>query len=83
MSIRESVADALAGRTLQLVGAVFGVGALAHAALWAQASDRDVDAAVASEGVAAAAPAVATYAQSHPAYVLALLAGAVLLVRRP
>lgn len=82
MSLAESVAEALAGRALQLVGVVFGVAALAHFSLWARAPETEFDAAVATGDVGAALPAVAAYAQSHPAYLLALFVGAALLVRR-
>jgi hypothetical protein len=83
MSLSRKLADAVAGRALQLVGVLFGGGALAHFAVWTQAPDTELDAAVATGDVATALPEIAAYAESHPAYLLAFLAGALLLVRRP
>ena len=83
MSLREFVADALAERALQVVGVVFGIASVAHFALWADSPAREFDPADGTGTLATAAPEMLGYAQSHPAYVLAFLAGAVLLVRRP
>ncbi|MGB9963438.1 hypothetical protein [Halobacterium sp. CBA1126] len=83
MGLTDAVGDALAGRAYQLVGVAFGAAALAHFALWAQSADRTLDDAVAAGDVGAALPEVVAYAQGHPAYVLAFLLGAALLVRRP
>lgn len=83
MNLADSVADALAGRALQAVGFAFGCAAVAHFAFWAKEPTTEFDSAVATGDVAAALPEVAAYAQSHPAYLLAFLAGAALLVRRP
>ncbi len=83
MALTETLGDALAGRAYQLIGVVFGVAAIAHFALWAQAPDQSLDTAVATGDVSAAMPEVVAYAQGHPAYLLAFVVGAVLLVRRP
>ena len=83
MGITETLGDALAGRAYQLIGVAFGLAAIAHFALWAQAPDQTLDAAVATGDVSAAVPEAVAYAQGHPAYVLAFAVGAVLLVRRP
>ncbi|GAA0282545.1 hypothetical protein [Halobacterium noricense] len=83
MGITQTLGDALAGRAYQLVGVVFGVAAIAHFALWAQAPDQTLDTAVATGDVSAALPEAVAYAQGHPAYLLAFVVGAVLLVRQP
>lgn len=83
MSLADGVASALAERSLQFVGFAFGCLGVAHFAFWAQAPGREIEAAVATGDAASAAPEILAYAQSHPAYLLAFLAGAVLLVRRP
>jgi hypothetical protein len=83
MGITETLGNALAGRAYQLIGVVFGLAAIAHFGLWAQAPDHALDAAVATGDVSTALPEVGAYAQGHPAYVLAFVAGAVLLVRQP
>ncbi|NIB99161.1 hypothetical protein [Halobacterium sp. R2-5] len=83
MGITESLGDAVAGRPYQLTGLVFGAAAVAHFALWAQSPGQSFDAAVATGDVSTAVPEVVAYAQGHPAYLLAFVAGAVLLVRRP
>jgi len=83
MAITDSLGDALAGRAYQLIGLVFGAAAIAHFSLWAKAPDHALDTAVAAGDVSTAIPEVVAYAQGHPAYVLAFVAGAVLLVRQP
>lgn len=83
MAITETLGNALAGRAYQLIGVVFGVAAIAHFTLWAQAPDQSLDTAVATGDVSAALPEAVAYAQGHPAYLLAFLVGAVLLVRQP
>ncbi|MFB6270692.1 MAG: hypothetical protein ABEH83_12150 [Halobacterium sp.] len=83
MSLSGKLADAVADRSLQVVGLLFGCAAAAHFAFWARAPDTTFDAAVAAGDVSAALPSAAAYAQSHPAYLLAFLAGALLLLRRP
>lgn len=83
MGLTERVAGALADRVVQVVGVLFGGLGVGHFAYWAQAPTTALDSAVATGDFAAAAPEIAAYAQGHPAYILAFLAGAVLLVRRP
>ena len=83
MGITDALGDALADRAYQLIGVAFGLAAIAHFALWAQAPGQTLDAAVATGDVSAAVPEAVAYAQGHPAYVLAFVAGAVLLVRQP
>lgn len=83
MSFADCVGNVLAGRVLQLVGLLFGCVGIAHFVVWANAPARDFDAAGATGNITTAAPEILGYAHSHPAYVLAFLAGAVLLVRRP
>lgn len=83
MSLSGNLADALAARSLQLVGLLFGCAGVAHFTVWAQAPDTSFDAAVATGDVSTAVPEVVSYAQSHPAYLLAFFVGAMLLVRRP
>lgn len=83
MALTETLGDALADRAYQLIGVMFGVAAVVHFALWAQAPDQSLDTAVATGDVSAAMPEVVAYAQGHPAYLLAFVVGAVLLVRRP
>lgn len=83
MGITEELGDAVAGRPYQLIGLVFGAAAVAHFWLWAQSPEQSFDAAVATGDVGAALPEAIAYAQGHPAYLLAFLAGALLLVRRP
>lgn len=83
MGLTETLGDALAGRAYQLIGVVFGVAAIAHFALWAQAPDQSLDTAVATGDVSTVIPEVVAYAQGHPAYLLAFVVGAALLVRRP
>lgn len=75
------LADAVADRPLQLVGLVLGCAAAAHFAAWTQSPGRTLDTAVATANLRAAAPEVAAYAQSHPAYVLAFVVGVALLFR--
>lgn len=83
MSLADSVGNVLADRVLQLVGLLFGCVGVTHFVVWANAPAREFDPAGTTQSLATAAPEILGYAQSHPAYVLAFLAGAVLLVRRP
>ena len=83
MTLRERVGTALAERALQLVGVAFGGGGIAHFWTWSRGDGQQLRAAVASGDVSAAVSTVAAYAEGHPAYVLALLAGVLLFVRRP
>jgi len=84
MGLGDSIADFLAGRARQLIGVGFGCIAVGHFAFWAQGDGGGAEFgnAVGDGKVLAAAPEVATYAANHPAYVVAFLVGAALLVRR-
>jgi len=83
MSLADTFGDAVAGRPYRLIGLLFGAGAAAHFAFWARAPEHSLDTAVATGDVSTAIPEVVAYAQGHPAYLLAFVVGAVLLVRRP
>lgn len=83
MTVRERVGAALAERALQLVGVAFGGSGIAHFWTWSRGDGQALRAAVASGDVPAAVSAAVAYGEGHPAYVLAVLAGTVLFVRRP
>lgn len=83
MSLREGVETVLADRVLQLVGLAFGGGGIAHFWTWLRGSGEQFGDAVATGDVVAAVPEAVAYAQTHPAYLLAVVAGALLVARRP
>ena len=84
MGLGETVGDVVAGRARQLIGVAFGCIAVAHFSLWAggDGNGEAFGTALSNGEIAAAAPEVAVYAQNHPAYLLAFLVGAALVVRR-
>lgn len=77
----ERLANAVADSPLQLVGLVLAGAGVAHFLAWAQAPEQTFDTAVATANLGAATPELAAYAQSHPAYLLAVLAGVALFFR--
>lgn len=77
----ERLANAVADSPLQLVGVVLAGVGVAHFLAWARSPEQTFDTAVATANLGAAAPELATYAQSHPAYLLAVLGGVALLFR--
>ena len=83
MTLRERVGAALAERALQLVGVAFGGGGIAHFWTWSRGDGQALRTAVASGDVSVAVSTAVTYGEGHPAYVLAVLAGVLLFVRRP
>lgn len=83
MTLRQWVETVLADRVLQLIGVAFGGGGIAHFWTWLRGSGEQFQGALATGDVVAAVPEAVAYAQTHPAYLLAMLAGTLLVARRP
>jgi hypothetical protein len=83
MSFAGRVGDAVANRTMQVIGVLLGLGGVAHFWTWTDGAGagQQFSNAVGTGSLLAAMPELATYAQTHPAYVAAVVAGVALLVR--